>query len=427
MNIRALSAELLLQVIDKKNLLSQTMRVAKRKIPLKEHPLLQEICYGVLRHLSRLESISSKLINVPLKGKKRIFHYLILVGIYQLRFMRIPLYASVSETVESAKTFGKVDLSGLINAVLRNYLRNQKKLNEISPSSNVEKHNHPSWILKMLQTNYPERWLSVINANNSRAPMWLRVNKKHHTRNEYSRLLRNNNIAHTLHTQAPDAIKLTSPCNVTLIPGFKEGWVSIQDAAAQLSINYLKPQDGELILDCCAAPGGKTTHILEHTKNTKVVAIDSNPTRLKRLHENLNRLKLKANVICNDARYPNKWWKGNKFDRILLDLPCSSTGIIRRHPDIKWLRQVSDISAFAKLQREIMDVMWKQLKPGGTMVYATCSIVPQENELQVEAFLDRVEDVILTNYESNGYGRQILPGEEDMDGFYYAVLKKQAS
>ncbi|MCE7630793.1 16S rRNA (cytosine(967)-C(5))-methyltransferase RsmB, partial [Vibrio fluvialis] len=253
-----------------------------------------------------------------------------------------------------------------------------------------------------------------------------RVNHQHHDRDAYQALLNNENIDSSVHSQAEDALKLAAPCDVTKLPGFEKGWVSVQDAAAQLSLHYLQPQDGELILDCCAAPGGKTAHILERTQGSEVVAIDCDDTRLKRVHDNLKRLNLSAKVVCGDARYPQEWWQGSQFDRILLDAPCSATGVIRRHPDIKWLRRAEDIAALAELQREILDAMWQQLKPGGTLVYATCSITPQENVLQVKDFLARTSDAQLVGSELDNPGRQILPGEEDMDGFYYAVLTKQA-
>lgn len=340
--------------------------------------------------------------------------------------MRIPSHAAVAETVEATKTLRGPSLSGLINAVLRSYLRDQEELDEKAVSHNAGKYSHPSWILKMLQESYPDQWEQLVEANNSKAPMWLRVNRQHHTRDEYVELLKNENIEYTLHPEAADAIKLASPCDVTLLPGFDRGWVSVQDAAAQLSVDYLTPKDGELILDCCAAPGGKTAHILEHTQDTEVVAIDSDIKRLDRVYDNLERLQLRADVICGDARYPEEWWTGSQFDRILLDAPCSATGVIRRHPDIKWLRRASDIDALAELQSEILDAMWRQLKEGGTMVYATCSITPQENVLQVKAFLERTENATLVGSDIEKPGRQILPGEEDMDGFYYAVLVKQA-
>ncbi|EKO3497223.1 16S rRNA (cytosine(967)-C(5))-methyltransferase RsmB [Vibrio fluvialis] len=426
MNVRAAAAQVLFQVVDKGQSLSMALPAAQQNIRPRDHALLQEICYGALRYLPRLESIANALMDNPLKGKQRVFHHLILVGIYQLSFMRIPAHAAVGETVEGAQDLKGPRLRGLINAVLRNYQRNQEQLDAQAVSHNAGKYGHPSWLLKLLQNAYPQQWEAIVEANNSKAPMWLRVNHQHHDRDAYQALLNNENIDSSVHSQAEDALKLAAPCDVTKLPGFEKGWVSVQDAAAQLSLHYLQPQDGELILDCCAAPGGKTAHILERTQGSEVVAIDCDDTRLKRVHDNLKRLNLSAKVVCGDARYPQGWWQGSQFDRILLDAPCSATGVIRRHPDIKWLRRAEDIAALAELQREILDAMWQQLKTGGTLVYATCSITPQENVLQVKDFLARTSDAQLVGSELDNPGRQILPGEEDMDGFYYAVLTKQA-
>lgn len=426
MNVRAAAAKVLFQVVDKGESLSTALPEAQQTIKPRDHALLQEICYGALRYLPRLESIANQLMDNPLKGNKRVIHHLILVGIYQISFMRIPAHAAVGETVEATNTLREPRLRGLINAVLRNYQRNQDELDKQAVSHDAGKYGHPSWLLNMLKSAYPDQWQTVVEANNSKAPMWLRVNSAHHSRDEYLALLEKVDITGSTSSEAEDAIKLDSPCDVTLLPGFDKGWVSVQDAAAQLSVNYLQPQDNELILDCCAAPGGKTAHILERTNNSKVVAIDSDKFRLKRVYENLKRLQLQAEVICGDARTPAAWWSGEKFDRILLDAPCSATGVIRRHPDIKWLRRLNDIAALATLQSEIMDAMWQQLKVGGTMVYATCSISPQENSQQVSAFLQRTGDAQLVGSEIDNPGRQILPGEENMDGFYYAVLVKQA-
>ncbi|WJG21663.1 16S rRNA (cytosine(967)-C(5))-methyltransferase RsmB [Vibrio furnissii] len=426
MNVRAAAAQVLFQVVDKGQSLSMALPAAQQNIRPRDHALLQEICYGALRYLPRLESIANALMDSPLKGKQRVFHHLILVGIYQLSFMRIPPHAAVGETVEGAQDLKGPRLRGLINAVLRNYQRNQDALDAEAMSHNAGKYGHPSWLLKLLQNAYPQQWEVIVEANNSKAPMWLRVNHQHHERDAYQALLNHENIDSSVHSQARDALKLAAPCDVTQLPGFAQGWVSVQDAAAQLALHYLQPQDGELILDCCAAPGGKTAHILERTHGCDVVAIDCDDTRLKRVHDNLKRLNLSAKVVCGDARYPEQWWQGGQFDRILLDAPCSATGVIRRHPDIKWLRRGEDIAALAELQREIIDAMWQQLKPGGTLVYATCSITPQENVLQVKDFLARTSNAQLVGSELDNPGRQILPGEEDMDGFYYAVLTKQA-
>ncbi len=425
MNVRAAAASALYQVVDLGHSLSNALPAAQQQIRPRDHALLQEICYGVLRQLPRLESISQALMGKPLKGKQRVFHFLILVGLYQLSFMRIPAHAAVGETVEGAQDLKGPRLRGLINAVLRNYQRDQEGLDAQATSHDAGRYGHPGWLLKLLKESYPEQWQQIVEANNSKAPMWLRVNHQHHTRAEYQALLEQAGIVTTPHAQAEDALCLETPCDVPQRPGFAEGWVSVQDAAAQLALTYLAPQAGELILDCCAAPGGKTAHILERTPESQVVAIDCDETRLKRVRENLQRLELTAQVICGDARYPPQWWQGEQFDRILLDAPCSATGGIRRHPDIKWLRRADDIAALAELQREILDAMWQQLKPGGSLVYATCSITPQENRLQGNAFLERTPDARLVGSEPAPPGRQILPGAEAMDGFYYAVLSKQ--
>ncbi|MHA2940191.1 16S rRNA (cytosine(967)-C(5))-methyltransferase RsmB [Vibrio sp. RC27] len=425
-NVRAAAAQVVFQVVDKGESLSSALPMAQQTIRPRDHALLQEICFGVLRYLPRLESTANQLMDKPLKGKQRVFHHLILVGIYQILFMRIPDHAAVGETVEATKDLRGPKLRGLINAVLRNYQRRKEELDIQATSHDAGKYGHPSWLLKLLKESYPEQWQDIVEANNQKAPMWLRVNSEHHTRDEYLALLNQENIDASLHSQAPDALKLASPCDVSSLPGFEQGWVSVQDAAAQLAVEYLNPQPGDLILDCCAAPGGKTAHILERTDDVEVVAIDCDPTRLQRVDDNLARLNLHADVICGDARFPEQWWRGDQFDRILLDAPCSAVGVIRRHPDIKWLRRANDIDALTQLQSEILDAMWRKLKPGGTLVYATCSITPQENKLQVKAFLNRTSDAQLLDSDINNPGRQIIPSEEDMDGFYYAVLSKKA-
>lgn len=424
MNVRAAAAQVIYQVVDQGQSLSTALPAAQQQIKERDQALLQEICYGVLRWLPRLESITQKLMDKPLKGKQRVFHHLILVGLYQLGYMRIPAHAAVAETVNATKNLKKPQLRGLVNAILRNYQRQQQELDAQAVSHDAGKYGHPGWLLKLLKQAYPNDVDAICAANNTKAPMWLRVNRQHHNRDEYRKLLDAEGIATELHPQAEDALRLLSPCDVYKLPGFEQGWVSVQDAAAQLAIEYLQPQAGELILDCCAAPGGKTAHILEHVPSAQVVAIDCDEHRLARVHDNLQRLNLQAKVLCADARYPDKWWDGDKFDRILLDAPCSATGVIRRHPDIKWLRRGEDIAALAQLQAEIFDAMWLQLKSGGTLVYATCSITPQENRDQVSAFLARTADATLVGSEATNPGRQILPGEENMDGFYYAVLQK---
>lgn len=426
MNIRAIAAQTIYQVVDQGQSLSTVLPKAQQKIPAKDQGLLQEICYGVLRYLPRLEAITQALMEKPLTGKQRVFHHLILVGLYQLNAMRIPPHAAVAETVNATQALKKPQLRGLINAILRNYQRNQAALDEKSIQNDAGKYCHPRWLCALLQNAYPEQWQTIIEANHARAPMWIRVNQTHHNTQTYLNLLKDAGIEGRLLPEADHAIQLLKPCAVDKLPGFADGWVSVQDAAAQLAINYLMPESDELILDCCAAPGGKTCHILEQQPNARVVAMDIDNERLIRVQQNLSRLQLNARVICGDARTPSAWWQGEQFDRILLDAPCSATGVIRRHPDIKWLRRKEDIDQLVQLQAEILDAMWQQLKAGGTLVYATCSITPQENSQQIQAFLARTENATLHTGTLDNPGRQILPGEKNMDGFYYAVLKKHA-
>nr|WP_086937737.1 16S rRNA (cytosine(967)-C(5))-methyltransferase RsmB [Thaumasiovibrio occultus] len=433
MNVRAAAANVIYQVVDQGQSLTAVLPKAQQEVAPRDQALLQEICYGVLRWLPRLESVSRALMDKPLKGKQRVFHHLILVGIYQLSMMRIPPHAAVGETVNATKALKKPQLRGLVNAVLRNYQRQKAELDQQAQSHDAGRFGHPSWLVKLLKEAYPTQWEAIMDANNTKAPMWLRVNRTHHSRDSYRALLDEAGIETETHPLAADALRLLSPRDVTTLPGFADGWVSVQDAAAQLSIDFLAPQDGELILDCCAAPGGKTAHILERVPSAQVVAVDADAKRLERVGENLTRLNIHAEVKCGDARYPEQWWQGGQFDRILLDAPCSATGVIRRHPDIKWLRRADDITALAELQSEIIDAMWQQLKPGGRMVYATCSVTPQENRQQVLAFLARTSDAQLIdssvlsvdNGTTDQPGYQIMPGDEQMDGFFYAAIEKQ--
>ncbi len=426
MNVRAVAADVLYRVVDKGQSLSTLLPQALTKVKPRDHALLQEMCYGALRVLPRLEAIASELMDKPLKGKQRVFHHLILIGLYQLSAMRVAEHAAVAETVEATKALKGPRLRGLINAVLRNYQRNQQQLDQKAQSFDAGKYVHPSWLLKLLKNAYPQKWQQIIEANNTKAPMWIRVNAQHNSVDQYLALLSEAGISASKSELAPHALLLDKPQDVRQLPGFEQGWASVQDAAAQMSADFVKPQNDELILDCCAAPGGKTAHILELAPKAQVVAVDADATRLERVHDNFARLGINAQVICGDARYPQEWWQGEQFDKILLDAPCSATGVIRRHPDIKWLRRADDIEALAELQRKIFDAMWQQLKVGGTMVYATCSITPQENVEQVKAFLARTNNAQLLGSDPSQPGLQILPGQDNMDGFYYAVLTKTA-
>lgn len=423
-NLRSMAAQAIGQVLDKGLSLSTILPSLQKNISDKDRALLQELCFGTLRVLPQLEWCIQQLMAKPMVGKQRTLHYLLMVGIYQLVYTRIPPHAALAETVNGAVALKRPQLKGLINGVLRQFQRQQDELLQRS-ANNDNRYLHPSWLLKRIQYAYPAQWEQIIDANNQKPPMWLRVNRLHHTRDKYLELMSQAGILAVPHAEYRDALRLLTPCAVTELPGFAEGWVTVQDASAQGCVDLLDPQDGEQILDLCAAPGGKTTHILEAAPKAHVMAVDIDQQRLSRVKENLQRLQFHAEIKQGDGRAPQQWCGDKQFDRILLDAPCSATGVIRRHPDIKWLRRDSDIADLANLQAEIMDAIWPHLKSGGVMVYATCSILPQENNEQVLAFLQRHADARLAeNRAAEQSGRQNLPHPEDGDGFFYAKLSK---
>lgn len=424
MNIRALAAKAVFDVLERGISLSVALPEQQHKLASgKDKALLAELCYGVMRFLPQLDKQISDCLSKPLKGKQRIVHQLLLVGCYQLFFTRIPPHAAISETAEACRQLKFEGLVKVVNGVLRTIQRNQQPLAE---DNEVLRYNTPAWIIKALQSAYPQQWQEVIQQSHERPPMWLRNNRLSQSRDAYLAQLAALDISASA-GNSPDAILLDSPKDVAILPGFFDGSASVQDGAAQWAATLLAPQNGELILDACAAPGGKSCHILEQAPNAQLVAVDFDAKRLTRVQENLARLKLTAQVIHGDAANIDTWWQGGQFDRILLDAPCSATGVIRRHPDIKWLRKQKDIQELAELQCQILDHCWQWLKPGGTLVYATCSIMPAENSDQIRAFLARTADATLEplpQAKEGETGWQILPGQHQMDGFYYALLHK---
>lgn len=448
-NIRALAAKCCYSVVDHGRSLGDELPKQQDKASVKDKALLQEICYGVLRYLPELEHDVRGLMQKPLTGKQRVFHFLLLVGVYQIKYMRIPDHAAVSETVAATSDLKNRQMKALINGVLRNFVRaseeatathSQASLSDSTPPVSIQ-YNHPSWFIKKVQHGYPDKWQQILTANQQKPPMWLRVNQQHHSSKNYQKLLATAGISINSVDFLSQAIELTRPTDVSNLPGFEQGWVSIQDGAAQQAARLLNCQKDDVVLDCCAAPGGKTCHILELTPDiASMTAIDIEANRLVRVEENLTRLGLTAKVIAADAANAKTWWQGQYFDRILLDAPCSGTGVIRRHPDIKWLRKASDIDALVILQQQILKETWSLLKPGGTLLYVTCSILPQENNEQIKHFLENNADAKLLdidlmntdlmninsteNENKEIIGWQLLPDEKNMDGFYYAKLLK---
>lgn len=429
MPARDTAVQVLLQVTAKGRSLATVLPDQLPKLPVAERGLCQELSYGTLRWQPRLEQILKRLLNKPLKAKDRDIHTLMLVGLYQLDQLGIPHHVAVSETVAVTKRLKKVWARGLVNAVLRRFLREKEQLLNALEKNEKATYAHPDWLLEAIKGDWPEQWQAIAEANNARPPMTLRVNRQHSTREEYLHELQGEGLVAHASKYAEEAITLEKPVAVERLPGFSEGKVSIQDAAAQLAAGLLDLHPGQRVLDACAAPGGKSSHILERCPGVELTALDLEPDRLERVQENLQRLGLKATLVAGDAANPTTWWDGAQYDRILLDAPCSATGVIRRHPDIKILRRADDISQLIKLQSEILTALWPLLKPGGLLLYATCSIFKGENEQQLAKFLvDREDSYELPPAVDWGQkqqvGRQILPGQDGMDGFYYACLKK---
>jgi len=428
-NIRTLAARSCYDVVDQGMSLSEVLPKAQALLdnPL-DKALLQEICFGVMRFLPQLEAVCNQLMSKPLVKQLRPLQFLLYVGIYQLKFMRIPDHAAISETVDAARELKGQSLTKLINGVLRNVQR-QPALFDFDNAPAAVQFNHPGWLITELQQAYPQQWQQILAANQQKAPLWLRVNVAKINPTDYAAALTRDGIEYSRPiADLPAAIKLMQAQDVTTLPGYDAGWFSVQDGAAQYAATLLQVDSSQSVLDACCAPGGKTCHILELAPQADVTAVDKEPKRLLRVHENLNRLGLTANVIAADASEPDSWWQGQLFDRILLDVPCSASGVIRRHPDIRWLRKKADIAALATLQQHILQQCWALLAPGGTLLYATCSVLPQENSDQISYFLqqnnDAKLDILPQQSAEQPYGWQLLPGEQDMDGFFYARLLK---
>ncbi|HSG52793.1 MAG TPA: 16S rRNA (cytosine(967)-C(5))-methyltransferase RsmB [Rheinheimera sp.] len=428
-NLRALAARSCFEVVDQGSSLSEVLPKAQTLLdnPL-DKALLQEICFGVMRYLPQLEAVCSQLMTKPLIKQLRPLQFLLYVGIYQLKFMRIPDHAAISETVDAARELKGQSLTKLINAILRNVQR-QSALFDFEQAPAAVKFNHPGWLITALQQAYPEQWQTILEANQHKAPLWLRVNVNKINPTDYAAALTRAGIDYSRPlADLPAAIKLAQAQDVVTLPGYEEGWFSVQDAAAQYAASLLQVNDNQRILDACCAPGGKTCNILELAPTADVTALDKEPKRLARVHENLARLGLTARVIAADAAEPSTWWQGQLFDRILLDVPCSATGVIRRHPDIRWLRKKADIAPLVDIQQRILQQCWALLAPGGILLYATCSVLPAENSEQIAQFLAKNANASLQPLPQQSaeqpYGWQILPAEQDMDGFFYARLLK---
>lgn len=440
-NARTATVKILLRLLKQQGSLASEMSIAK-DLDDQEKRFTQELCYGLCRWFYFLESQLNQLISKPLKEKDSDIKLLLLLGIYQLQFTRVAPHAAINETVNAALFFRKQWAKKLINGVLRSFQRQQEKdqqehnttiETEFVPNHLAHKVSHPRWLQKAISRAWPEQAEAIFEANNQHPPFTLRVNQQHHSVKEYSSLLDAVNAEEEGTPYSLSGLTLKKACDVTQLPGFADGAVSVQDEAAQLSAPLLQLQPGLRVLDACCAPGGKTCHIGEMEPHlAHLTALDLEERRLGRVRENLQRLSINADIICADATETQSWWDGQLFDRILLDAPCSATGVIRRHPDIKLLRTSQAVNEVSELQQGLLEALWPLLAEGGILLYATCSLLPQENVQVVEQFIkthpDAHHDVIDAEWGiEQTYGRQLLPQVKGHDGFYYARLIKHVN
>lgn len=429
---RVLAVQVLLAVLKDGQTLTQAGdRAAAACADSRDAALVKELCYGTLRWGPRLEAWLTRLLERPLKPVDLDVKLLLLLGLYQLSSMRVPAHAAVQQTVEACRELDKAWAAGLVNAVLRRFQRERTEIEAASAEDLQARYAHPQWFIEELQKDWPEHWQAMLDAGNQRPPMTLRVNRRRATRDGYLAQLAAAGIAAKPCVHSADGVVLEVPRDVAALPGFAEGQCSVQDEGAQLAAGLLDAGDGMRVLDACAAPGGKTCHLLErHPALGVLVAVEQDGKRTQRIRDNLTRLGLGAELKVADAAEPGGWWDGTPFDRILLDAPCSASGVVRRHPDVKVRRNPAEVSAAAVLQTCLLAALWPLLRPRGKLLYVTCSVFRRENVRQLEAFLAANADAAALPLEAGwgvaaGAGRQVLTGEGGMDGFYYACLEKR--
>lgn len=396
----------------------------------RDRGLLRAICFAVLRAPWRYEALLGALLDHGAARIDRLLRAALLSGLAQLDAGIGPPYAAVSGTVAAVRALGRPRLAGLANAVLRRFLREREALLAALSDDDVQRHQHPQWLIDALRRDWPQDSDRILVANNAPAPLWLRANRRRITREDALASLRQAGIAAAPHPRLADAIVLDEPADVHALPGFDAGRLSVQDGAAQLAADLLDPAPRLRVLDACAAPGGKAAHLLEREPAVDLLALDESAPRAARIGAGLARLGLSAPVRCADAARPTQWWDGRPFDRILLDAPCSGTGVIRRHPDIRRLRRAADLPALCAQQDRLLDGLWPLLAPGGRLVYATCSVLADENARRIAGFLARTPDARALDVVpawfgvASGAGRQHFPGDDGLDGFFYAVLAR---
>jgi len=426
-DVRAEAAHSLALIVAGESLRAVFAAASSKLRDPRDRALLSSLLHESARWWLRYDAAVNALLEHPLREPQ--LHALLVLGIVQLEVLKMPEYAAVAATVEAARSLRRPKFAGLINAILRRWLRERDAVILRLDADIVTRSAHPRWIIDALAKDWPAELPAILASNNAQAPLWLRINRRRTTRDALLALFGQAGRAARIVDGCESALVLDESTDVTRLPGYAEGHFSVQDGAAQHAADLLALRDGQRVLDACAAPGGKSAHILE-TAQVDLVALDRDTQRLPRIRENLDRLGLRARVCAGDAATPSTWWDGVRFDRILLDAPCSATGIIRRQPDIKLHRRATDMAALVAAQSRILAALWPLLAPGGRLVYATCSVLSDENARQMAHFLAgrddaRLQDVALAGWRrANGAGAQNLPGEHEMDGFFYAVVDK---
>ncbi len=418
-NARLQAVLILVKSLQSKQSLSSVIEHKINNLELSEQAFCKDLCFGVMREYFVLDKILQKFVDKPLRNKDTDVKLLIFIGFYQLKWMRVPDHAAINETVAQCKKIKKAWARGLVNAILRKVQKSKDISFDLVES-------HPVWLRKSYQKNWPDDWQEIIKLNQQKPPMILRVNLSKISTDEYLKLLTKQNIKAQNIPKISSALMLENPVPVFSLPGFAEGLVSVQDASAQYAAILLAPEKNHKILDACAAPGGKSSHILEFQPQINLTCVDNKKTRLDKIRQNLDRIEKTAALVVGDAT-TDIWWDGKLFDRILLDVPCSATGVIRRNPDVKVLRNKDDVQELCKTQKKILNNCWQMLKPGGILLYATCSLLPEENELQIEDFLDLhadAKEIPIDTVRFRKFGIQILSVDNDWDSFYYAKITK---
>jgi 16S rRNA (cytosine967-C5)-methyltransferase len=429
---RSAALQALLAVTRDGETLSQAVPRAVAGLPdARERALAQELAYGVLRWQPRLDAVLLALLIRPLRQGELTLRLVLLLGLYQRLYTRVPPHAALAETIELLGRSGKAWARALATAIFRRLDRETDPVLARADRDPAARHAHPMWLVDTLRRAWPEEWEGILRASNERPPLTVRVSLRRSSREAFAAVLAAAGLAARPTPHAPAGLVVEPAVDTRDLPGFTEGLCSVQDAAAQLAAPLLALAPGLRVLDACAAPGGKTAHILESEPGlAELVAVEREPRRLALLQETLGRLGLVARCLAADAARPQSWWDGPPFDRILLDAPCSATGVIRRHPDIKWRLRSDDLPGLASEQARLLEGLWPLLARGGRLLYATCSILPEENEHQLARFLTAHPEARSVALDvawgrPRGAGRQTLPGESGMDGFYYALIRRE--